>query len=421
MPIKKINIIHPVKNAFALQAAKAFQQHGILNKLFTTYFYSHSFFLKVLQKIAPSFYHTINNELKRRDWEIDPKYIVSKPWIEYKRILLLKTGWNKKIGRTSDELNTEMYDEFDKIASKASWGKIDAIYAYEDCAMRTFERAKETGGITCFYDLPIVHYKTAKEILGKEVELFPAFQNCLATVNEPAWKIIKKLKELELADLIFVPSNFVKQSIIDIGVPAEKIKVNVFGAPIEYFKPMEKTDTTFRSIFVGGIGPRKGVHYIIQAWKELNLPNAELLLVGVDLFPDGWLKEHIEGATIRFVPSVPHHQLNSYYASADVFVFPSLAEGLALVQLEAMACGLPIISTPNAGAEDIVEDGINGFLIPIRNIEALKEKIQYLYTHPDEKIIMGKAARKTAERYTWKRYQDFLLDAINSYSAARVK
>lgn len=421
MPIQKINLIHPVKNAFALQAAKAFQQQGILNKLFTTYFYSQTFFLKVLHKIAPSVYHTINDELKRRDWQIDPKLIVSKPWIEYKRILLLKTGLHKKLGRTSDELNTNMYDTFDKIASRADWGKINAVYAYEDCAQRTFERAKEIGGITCFYDLPIVHYKTAKEILSKEVELFPAFKNCLATVNEPAWKIIKKLKELELADLIFVPSNFVKQSIIDIGIPAEKIRVNVFGAPIEYFKPTEKTDTVFRAIFVGGIGPRKGVHYIIQAWKELNLPNAELLLVGVDLFPEGWLKEHIKGANIRFVSSVPHHQLNSYYASADVFVFPSLAEGLALVQLEAMACGLPIISTPNAGAEDIVEDGKNGFLIPIRDTEALKEKIMYLYTHPDEKWAMGKAARATAEKFTWKRYQDYLLDAINSFSVARVK
>ena len=419
MPVTKINLIHPVKNAFALQAAKAFQQQGILNKLFTTYFYSQTFFLKFLNKIAPSVFQIINNELKRRDWHIDPKYIVSKPWIEYKRILLLKTGWNKKLGRTSDELNTEMYDTFDRIASKADWGKIDAIYAYEDCAQRSFERAKETGGIICLYDLPIVHYKTAKEILSREVELFPAFQHCLATVNEPAWKIIKKLKELELADLIFVPSNFVKQSIIDIGVPENKIIVNVFGAPIEYFKPLEKTDTVFRAIFVGGIGPRKGVHYIIQAWKELNLPNAELLLVGVDLFPEGWLAEHIKGATIRFVPSVPHHQLNTYYASADVFVFPSLAEGLALVQLEAMACGLPIISTANAGAEDIIEEGVNGFLIPIRDTEALKEKIQYLYTHPDEKRKISKAARITAEKFTWKRYQDNLLDVIKSFPTAK--
>ncbi|WP_291275985.1 glycosyltransferase family 4 protein, partial [Flavobacterium sp.] len=375
--------------------------------------------LKVLNKIYPSVYQKINNELKRRDWQIDAKYIISHPWIEYKRILLLKTGWNKKIGRTADELNTAMYDTFDKIVARDDWGKVDAIYAYEDCALRSFERAKEAG-ITCFYDLPIVHYKTAKEILEKEVELYPAFKSCLATVNEPAWKIIKKLKELELADLIFVPSNFVKQSILDIGVPVEKIKVNVFGAPIEYFKPMEKTDTTFRAIFVGGIGPRKGVHYIIQAWKELHLPDAELLLVGKDLFPEGWLAENIKGTKIKFVPSVPHHQLNSYYASADVFVFPSLAEGLALVQLEAMACGLPIISTPNAGAEDIIENGENGFLIPIRDTEALKEKIKFLYANPDKRFAMSKAARRSAEMFTWKRYQDFILDSINSY-APKVK
>jgi len=416
MPINKINLIHPVKNAFALQTAKAFQEKGMLNKLFTTYFYSESLFLKLLRKAAPSIYLKINNELKRRDWQIDASYIISKPWIEYKRIFLLKTGWYKKLGQTSDQLNTKMYDDFDKIAATAEWGNVDAVYAYEDCALQSFIRAKKEG-IYCLYDLPIVHYKTAKEILGREVELFPEFRPCLATVNEPQWKIEKKLKELALADLIFVPSNFVKQSITAIGIPDEKISINAFGAPVEYFKPLPKKDTLFRAIFVGGIGPRKGVHYLIQAWKELNLQDAELLLVGVDLFPQGWLSAHIgDTPSIRFVPSVPHHQLNEYYSSADVFVFPSLAEGLALVQLEALSCGLPVITTPNAGADTIIQDGYNGFMLPIRDIEALKNKIEYVYANPEILKEMKVHARDTAEQFTWNRYRNQVIQDILTYS-----
>jgi glycosyltransferase involved in cell wall biosynthesis len=307
-----------------------------------------------------------------------------------------------------------MYDDFDKKVAAMKWDTIDAVYAYEDCALRSFRKAKQLG-LVCLYDLPIVHHETAKEILSREVELFPEFKFCLATVNEPDWKIKKKEEELAMADLIFVPSDFVKNSVTRLGIRPGKIKVNVFGAPIEKFTPAEKTDNIFRPIFVGGIGPRKGVHYLIKAWKELNLSNAELLLVGVDLFPEGWLKEQIKDTSIRFVASVPHHQLPQYYASADCFVFPSLAEGLALVQLEAMACGLPVISTANAGAENIIKDGENGFLIPIRNTEVLKEKIRYLYEHPQEKQQMKLAARKTAEYFTWERYRKFLLDSIELY------
>ncbi|ABG58171.1 glycosyltransferase family 4 protein [Cytophaga hutchinsonii] len=418
MPIRKINLIHPVKNAFALQAANAFKKAGILNRLYTTYFYKESVVLKLLKKISPGIYTNIHNELKRRDWQVDASYIVSKPWIEYKRIFLLKSGLSKRLKLSSHTLNSRMYDDFDKTVSAMKWDTIDAVYAYEDCSLRSFRKAKKLG-VVCLYDLPIVHHETAKEILGREVELFPEFKSCLATVNEPDWKIKKKEEELAMADLIFVPSDFVKNSVTRLGIPSEKVKVNVFGAPIEKFTPLEKTDNIFRPIFVGGIGPRKGVHYLIQAWKELNLPGAELLLVGIDLFPQGWLKEQIKDANIRFVASVPHHQLPQYYASADCFVFPSLAEGLALVQLEAMACGLPVITTPNAGAENIIKEGENGFLIPVRNIEALKEKILYLYEHPHEKQQMRLAARKTAEYFTWERYQNFLLQSIEQYDSSK--
>ncbi|MHC5731280.1 MAG: glycosyltransferase family 4 protein, partial [Nostoc sp.] len=125
-----------------------------------------------------------------------------------------------------------------------------------------------------------------------------------------------------------------------------------------------KLDRTFRALFVGRVGVRKGVHYLIKAWEELQLPQAELMLVGVNEFPETWLSQLPEG--VNYIPSVPHTTLNQYYSNANVFVFPSLVEGFGLVLLEAMACGIPVITTTHTAGPDIITDGTEGFIVPIR-------------------------------------------------------
>ena len=128
----------------------------------------------------------------------------------------------------------------------------------------------------------------------------------------------------------------------------------------------------------------------MQAWQDLKLPNAELVLVGSNLFPTGWLEQYKD--IYCHIPSVPHLLLNQYYSSASVLVFPSLVEGFGLVILEAMACGIPVITTPNTAGADIITDRLDGFIVPIRNVEALKEKLEWCYCHPQELAEMGLAS-----------------------------
>jgi alpha-maltose-1-phosphate synthase len=148
----------------------------------------------------------------------------------------------------------------------------------------------------------------------------------------------------------------------------------------------------------------------LQAWQNLKLPDAELLLIGINEFPKGWLDQYTENT--RHISSLPHALLNQYYSSANVLVLPSLVEGLALVQLEAMACGIPLITTPNAGGSDIVTDGVEGFVIPIRDVEALKEKLEWCYRHPLELAQMGRSARLKAEQLNWARYRHKLASKV---------
>ncbi|NEO28566.1 MAG: glycosyltransferase family 4 protein, partial [Kamptonema sp. SIO4C4] len=282
-------------------------------------------------------------------------------------------------------------------------------YAYEDGAATTFKAAKQQG-ICCFYDLPIVHYQQSQAVQTQEAERFPDLTPALLSVQEPPAKLQRKDQEIALADHIIVPSTVVQESLLKVGVSADKISVIPFGSPHDYFHPHPKPDSTFRALFVGRVGPRKGVHYLLQAWQSLNLPDAELVLVGFNEFPEGWLSPYQE--CFRYIPSVPHQSLNPYYSAASVLVFPSLVEGLALVLLEAMACGIPVITTANAGGTDIVTDGVDGFIIPIRDLAALQEKLLWCHQHPQELAEMGQAARYKAEQLTWGLYRQRLQTAI---------
>ncbi|MDJ1179471.1 glycosyltransferase family 4 protein [Roseofilum sp. BLCC_M91] len=185
-----------------------------------------------------------------------------------------------------------------------------------------------------------------------------------------------------------------------------------YGAPLDYFHPQPKKDSCFRALYVGRVEPRKGIHYLLKAWKNLNLSDAELCLIGINEFPSGWLDQYQD--LFRYIPPVPHYSLNQYYSSASVFVFPSLVEGFGLVLLEAMACGIPVITTPNTAGPDIIMDGVEGFIVPIRDTEALQEKLDWCYDHPLELSQMGKAARKKAEQLTWSQYRKELQKHIYS-------
>lgn len=400
---KCISLVHPTSNPNSRATALAFAEAGLLHEIITTTAYKPTGALaRFIKQLPSSISDRITHELGRRAW-VAPKgsNLRSYPWQEILRTVLVKTGLSSSLGLGSQGPVAWVYNSLDRQVARHHLYNLNAIYAYEDVAATTFEAAK-TQGILCLYDLPTPFYLMKRDIYAEESKLFPELAPFLETSDEPIWKIKRKEREAELADHIFVASSITKRSLLDIGIPSERISVIPYGAPIEYFQPQRKPDSKFRALFVGRVEPRKGVHYLLRAWQTLTLPDAELLLVGVNGFPAGWLTQH-EG-TFRHVPSVPHTSLNQYYSSANVLVFPSLAEGFGLVLLEAMACGIPVITTPNTAGPDILTDGVDGFIIPIRNVEALQEKLEWCYRHPQELAEMGKAARRKAEQLTWQLY-----------------
>lgn len=410
-----VSIVHPTPNPCARNAALALYDLDYLNSIITTIAYNPNSQLAGYIFNLPKYGSQIHQELSRRTWIAPPKTkLYTYPWQELIRILSVKSG----LSQSSQGCINQVYKSLDTQVARQHLNNIDAIYAYEDGAATTFHSAKAKG-ILCLYDLPIPYYKTSRHIQQEEAQNFPELASSLQAIDEPQWKLDRKEQEIALADHIFVASSMTHHSLIDAGVPGDRISVIPYGAPIDYFKPQPKPDSTFRALFVGRVGPRKGVHYLLQAWQSLQLPEAELQLIGINEFPEHWLANYQDH--IVYTPSVPHYTLQEHYTRASVFVFPSLVEGFGLVLLEAMACGIPVITTPNTAGPDIIQDGVEGFIIPIRDVEALKEKIEWCYHNPEELTEMGHAARRKAEDLTWAQYRFQLGNQIKKLKSLKTK
>ena len=186
----------------------------------------------------------------------------------------------------------------------------------------------------------------------------------------------RELLEYELADYISIPSSFVQDSFLRQGVPEEKLLVNPYGVDLSAFRKLEKTDDTFRVINVGGFNLRKGSHYLLQAFTELNLQDAEFWHVG-SVSPEMQpIIEKFANDNCTFHGHQPQDQLYKFYSQASVFALASIEEGMAMVQCQAMACGLPLICTTNTGGADLIGgEGHAGYVVPIRDVEALKARI----------------------------------------------
>lgn len=214
------------------------------------------------------------------------------------------------------------------------------------------------------------------------------------------------LAEFQEADYIFVPSEFAWKTFTDAGFSPERVIVVPRAVDTASFSPALHAPEQFTVLFMGKLSIRKGLHYLLEAWRELNLRDGRLVLVGN---PDETMKplldmyhsvENIEFAGHTKDPAAA-------FRRASCFVFPSLEEGSAKVNYEAMATGLPVITTANSGP--IIEDGADGFIIPIRDKEAIKERILYCRDHSSEARQVGLRAMEKVRQYTWKNYRSTLV------------
>jgi glycosyltransferase involved in cell wall biosynthesis len=386
---------HSYKTALAMQKA------GILDRYYTEFYYnpeslSASLLVSLsknsnwLSKLASRLYS--NRYIKG----LDPQKVVSIPIPEF-----LGRAWRhipllRKLlagNKISDNL-------FDILVSQKVNG-CDIFHGWLGYSLNTMKKLRGDG-TKVLIDMYTAHPNYCKELLEAEYKRL----NLDATLCDQPLRG-KYLEEIERADFLVAPSQYVSHTCVTQGVPKEKIKVIPFGVDLKRFKPIKKSDNVFRLIYVGAVSVNKGIHYLLEAFKQLPVPNSELVLIGRMQPECKSIINKYEGLFKHF-PHVPNNQLSQWYGNSSVFVFPSLTEGSALVTYEALACGLPSIVTENSGS--IVRNNIDGFVIPIRDIETLKEKILFFYENEDKRKEMGKSARKYIENFTWDKYGEKLIE-----------
>ncbi len=318
--------------------------------------------------------------------------------VEGVRVLLSRAG----VQTFNDELLRRRNIDGDAAAARELRAGATVIGQYGGC-LASFKRARVLAGRTVL-DYPIARVEAGQAILREEARLRPDFAESMRGREMPDRYLARMAEEVRLAGAIIVGSRFAARSFDGIAAP-ERVHVVPYGVDTSAFRPADvrragTADGRVRVLFAGTLTQRKGIGYLLDAMRLLDPARFELTMAGPVLGSGSGLRRY-EGA-FRHLTGVRPQDMPAVYGAADVLVLPSLFEGSALVVLEAMASGLPVIVTENAGA-DAVRDGVEGFVVAVRSPEAIAARLEELAS-PEPRRRMGEAARARALAFTWEAF-----------------
>jgi glycosyltransferase involved in cell wall biosynthesis len=280
-------------------------------------------------------------------------------------------------------------------------------------ALMPLNRARSLG-VRGWLDCPIAHHRFATRIQLEEARLNPDFAASLQiSTNAEAARLDQ---EIQAAEDVIVLSNFQRRTFLEEGVAPDRLHVLPLGVDTHVFMPRSRTDNQpFTIGFVGQLTQRKGISYLLSAFEAFRFTGARLLLVGRPVVEGRpWLRDGVEHH-----PAVARSSLPAYYAQMDVFVLPSLVEGFPLTALEAMASGLPVVVSENTFGSDVIQDGYNGYVVPIRDVGAIVDRLRLLAGDEALRATMGANARATAELFSWEAFNHRLVDLVTQLQSLR--
>ncbi len=376
-------------HAFSL--AEQMDKHALLAGLFTSYAYQKNTCLR--------------KYVKRLDKELIP---VSK--IHTNNLL----AFPLKLLPGSGYIWLDLYDRW--VASHIKKDNSRVFIGWSGMSLHSIKASKASGKI-CILERGSSHIVYQNKILQEEYKKFGFNFSIDKRIIE------KELKEYQEADYISIPSLFVKNSFIENNVPEQKLILNPYGTYVAPNSNQFITSTyirPFRIIYMGTLSIRKGLIYLFEALKQLSIPisNYEVWFLGsIDpvLLP---LIKQYQLLNWKFFGHINHYDIGGYIKECDIGIQPSLEEGFSLVIPQLLSHGVPLIITTNTGGENIIKDGVNGFVVEIRDSTAIAEKINLLFYDKLLLSVMKKRAlQSTIDGFTWDdygiRYNNFLKSIIN--------
>jgi alpha-maltose-1-phosphate synthase len=318
------------------------------------------------------------------------------------RWLLFEQAWRRLPVKSPAWVRVRMFEDFGRWLERSlARDTLDVLDALEGSGLEAGRTVRDAGGVW-ICNRGSSHVLAQKRVLEQEYRRWGF--SMPGHFFPPAY-VDRCLAEYEGADAIVVGSTFSQRTFVSQGLPPSKIHVCPYGVDLSLFRPERKRDGRFRVLFVGTQSLRKGVGYLFDAVRPL-VKNGSIEL---------WLIGHRQPETRQLLDRnadlFVHHgartraELSWYYSQGSVLVLPSVEEGLALVQAQAMACGVPVIATPNTGAEDLFSDGLEGLLVPARSPVAIRRAIQRMLDTPAQRDEMAAAAlRRVTQLGGWDAY-----------------
>jgi len=399
-----IILSHPTGNENVRQVALAFAEANLLEEFFVTLNWNPG---SVFDRILPP---RLRQSFRRRSFpELVRHRARSQPMREAMRLFFGAIHlplWSKhehgflSIDAISAALDRAVAAEVGKNAS------CKLVYAYEDCAIATFAAA-ERRRIPRVYDLPIGYWRAGQRIFVEESEREPEWTPTLTGARDSHEKLARKDEELRLATRVVVASTFTKSTLAQ--APHQRpVTVIPYRAPPAATNEIAKGGAKLKILFTGSLGQRKGLSYALRAVELFGERNCKLTLLGRKAAEgcrplDQAVRDH------RWLPSLSHERVLLEMRQHDVLIFPSLFEGFGLAITEAMSQGIPVITTAHTAGPDIIDDGVDGFIVPIRSAEAIAEKLELLARDRERLRAMKISAREKAQIHPWENYRRALV------------
>lgn len=347
------------------ETAKQLQDRQYLSEIFTAY---------------PLF--------KLNKWGVDMGKIHSFPYI-YSLWILYNRATNRIAAVDSfwDWLTRLSHDQY----CRHMMSTCDIFIGLSSFSLLSGQFARNQFGAIYICERGSTHVSHQERVMRKEYESLGLRHQSQSRIS-----IQRELDEYDAADYVSIPSSIVRKSFVDNGVPVTKLIVHPYGINTTYFKPTKAKSDTFKIVFVGALSVRKGLHKLIMAANILSNENITISVIGSPTVDTPFLKSLSNSSLIRWVGHLPWERLVDELSSAHAMVLPSIEEGLAIVQGQALACGCPVIASRATGAEDLFKHGMHGIILDECTPEAIASAIMELYNDRTLCNIMSIASSELA-------------------------
>jgi len=405
-----ILLSHPIGNEFVREALVAFDQAGLLTEFWTAISWNPK------SPVSRALPRSLRDLLGRRSF---PESVRSRthtlPIREAVRLLAGAAGFSSPHETGAFSIDAVFRELDRKVAARLKkTSNVRGVYAYEDGALESFRAARDLNRQR-IYDLPIGYWRVGQQIFAEEAERQPEWASTLTGTLDSAEKLDRKDDELRLATRVIVASTFTKKTLTDSPCTAE-IDIVPYGAPRAISTEIVQSSGKLKILFAGSLGQRKGLSYLLAAIEKL-AGAVDLTLIG--------RKTAANCAPVaaavrkyRWLPTLTHAAMLQEMHSHDVLVLPSLFEGFGLVILEAMAQGTPVITTDHTAGPDIIENEVDGFIVPIRSAEAIAKKLDLLERDRERLMSTKLAAKRKAQSMGWDGYRQRLVRVAREVMAS---